>query len=72
MYGWPRDKCDQGFYNDMIDKCNSTAAQSRKRRHIEDFIPLLRHKFKRGLKPRSSDDAFFSMWNTVCEWAAGT
>ena len=71
MHGWPRFTCDDGFYSDMINECNNANLDSRKRRHIEDFVPLLRHKFKRSLKSQEKDDSFYSMWTTVCEWAAG-
>ena len=71
MHGWSRTSCDDAFYNDMITACKQSGAQSRKRRHIEDFKPLLRHKFKRSQKAQEADDSFLFLWGSVCEMAAG-
>lgn len=71
MHGWSRVSCDQSFRNDMTTACKNANIQSRKRRHIEDYIPLLRHKLKRSLKVQEADDSLLFMWGTVCEMAAG-
>ena len=71
MHGWSRISCDDGFYADMITACKDASTQLRKRRHIQDFMPLLRHKFKGSLKALQADDSTFSVWGTVCEAAAG-
>lgn len=70
MHGWSKDKCDHAFYNDMLNNCRIT--QSRKRRHLNDFVSLLRHKFKRSMNTQISvGDKFFFMSGTICKWAAG-
>eukprot|EP00794_Sanderia_malayensis_P019014 gene19014-20926_t len=68
MHGWTRAQCDDGFYNDMVDLCQST--KRRKRRDIEDFLSLLRHKFKRNVHIHSEDDVMYGMWDSVCKFMA--
>ena len=71
MHSWSRANCDSGFFNDMISICRTTNSNLRKRRHIEDFMPLLRHKLKRSIRATEPGDQVYAMWGTVCEWAAG-
>ena len=71
MHQWTKQNCDDGFYNDMLDECTKAHAQMRKKRHMEDFIPLLRHKYKRVTMDDVSNQNLFHMWHTVCQWAAG-
>merc|ERR1712189_95241 len=70
MHGWPRVDCDNGFYNDMIDLCKNS--QSRRRRDIEDFIPMLRHKFKGSIPSDDFPGAPIHIWNYVCKFMANT
>nr|AKK23748.1 phospholipase A2 [Rhopilema esculentum] len=71
MHSWSRANCDSGFLNDMIGICRTTNSNLRKRRHIEDYMPLLRHKLKRSIRATEPDDLVYALWGTVCEWAAG-
>lgn len=71
MHQWTKQDCDDGFFNDMLDECTKAHAQTRKKRHIEDFMPLLRHKYKRVTLDDVSNQNLYHMWHTVCQWAAG-
>ena len=71
MYQWTKKSCDDGFYNDMLAECKKAHEQMRKKRHIADFIPLLRHKYKRVTLDDVSNQNLYHMWHTVCQWAAG-